>query len=201
MIYDKADKAIKAMNRRNLKAFNRLKLADFDELNIIREIDELYRSSSRYAEKQYLEIARDAYITAMHEAHYKGNPEKAIDDDWVLDMLEEVDPVTLYVFTYERERKKQRLIEALSVAHDKVHEIDKALRYWTLQLGQYADNSVAYAREQAFEDAGIRRVRWVTQHDERVCKTCDERDGHIYRIGNIPQTHWGCRCILEPVFN
>ena len=199
MIYDRADKAIKAMNRRNLKAFNRLKLAKFDDLHIIKEVDKVYSDSARYAQKQYLDIAREAYDTAAREAHYRGNAEKAIDRDWILDMLEEVDPVTLYIFTQEQERKKQRLIEALSVAQDKPKEIDKALRAWTMQVGQYADNAVARARLQAFRDAGIKRVQWVTQHDGLVCKTCDERDGHIYQIGNIPPTHWRCRCVLRIV--
>ena len=123
-----------------------------------------------------------------------------MDKSEILDMLEETDPVTLYVFLTEADRKKQRLIEAMAAAQDKSHEIDKALRLWTVQVAQYADNTVFNARMQAFRDAGIERVRWITQHDERVCKKCDKLDGHIFRIEDVPPPqHWGCRCILRVV--
>ena len=99
------------------------------------------------------------------------------------------------------DRKKQRLAEAIDAAQDKTREIDKALRLWTRQVGQYADNAVDQARVQAFRDAGIERVWWVTQHDDRVCETCDERDGQIYSIDDLPPKHWNCRCRIQIVPN
>lgn len=206
MIYDAADRAIREMNRYNLKAFGRLKLAKWDELNVIREVTGVYSDSTNLAKRKYYEIAVEAYIVALYEVHYAAQRAHRMADDtitalWILGMLEGVDPVTKYAFLPEKERKAQRLIEALSVALDKGHEVDKALRYWTVQVGQYADNSVYNARMQAFRDAGVEKVMWVTQRDERVCDECYPRDGEIYSIDEVPERHFHCRCVLMPVMD
>lgn len=205
MIYDNADKAIRAMNRQNLKEFGKLKLAKWDELNVVRAVRKTYDDSVRMAKRRYYEIAFEAFIVAMLEAKVRNEEatrkaEEVITNDWILDMLEEVDPVTLYAFLPETERKKQRLIEALAVATNRNAEIDKALRYWTQQIGQYADNSVFLARLEAFREAGIEQVVWVTQADDRVCEDCDALNGQIFDIDAVPvPPHWGCRCTLRVI--
>lgn len=207
MIYDNADKAIRAMNRQNLKEFGKLKLAKWDELNVVRAVGKTYDDSVRMAKRRYYEIAFEAFIVAMLEARIDNKDatqkaEEVITNDWILDMLEEVDPVTLYAFMPETERKKQRLIEALAVATNRNAEIDKALRYWTQQIGQYADNSVFRARLEAFRQTGIEQVIWVTQEDDRVCEDCEPLDGQIFDVDNVPDPpHWGCRCRLIPVLH
>ena len=207
MIYDSADKAIREMNRRNLKAFNRLKLAKWDELSIIKEVGKTYDDSVKFSKTKYKEIAVEAYTVALYKL--KWDPKKAtkeadedITNDWVLDMLEEADPVTLYAFLPEAERKKQRLIEALAATESRNAEIDRALRYWTQQVGQYALNTVFRARLDAFRAAGVKRVRWMTADDELVCEECGPRHGQIFDIDNVPPPpHRNCRCWLEPVFD
>jgi len=206
-VYSVADKAIKVMNRKNLRAFNGLKLAKWDEANIVREVSTVYDSSARDAQRRYLEVAIDAYVTAMLSAGQNGKKarRKAMDDitdDWVLAMLEEADSVTLYAFLPEKDRKKARLIETLSAAQNRNEEIDKALRFWTIQVGQYAINSVDRARLEAFYDAGVKRVMWVTERDEKVCEECRERDGKVYEIEDVPnKPHLNCRCTLLPVLD
>ena len=54
----------------------------------------------------------------------------------------------------------------------------------------------------AWQSAGIRKVRWNTQRDERVCPICAPRDGQLYQItdlGQFPPAHQNCRCWVEPV--
>lgn len=205
MRYDTADKAIRDMNRRNLRAFDRLKILPFDELNILRSVKKVYSDSVKLAKKRYLQIARDAYIEALVMAGIdRKKAEKMAEDDitedWVLDMLEEYDPVTLYQFIPEAERKKDRLVEALIASHNKNEEVDKALRYWTLQVGQYAINSVDEATIDGFKEVGIKEVRWIAQEDGRVCSVCRKRDGKIYPIDQIPpKPHYSCRCYLAIV--
>lgn len=195
------------MNRQSLKEFGKLKLAKWDELNVVRMVSKTYDDSVRMAKRRYYEIAFEAFIVAMLEAKVRNaeatrKAEDTITNDWILDMLEEVDPVTLYAFLPETERKKQRLIEALAVAHNRNAEIDKALRYWTQQISQYADNSVFRARLEAFRRAGIEQVIWVTQEDDRVCEDCEPLDGQIFDVDNVPDPpHWGCRCRLIPVLH
>lgn len=201
-LYAMADMAIKAMNRENLKAFGRLKLAKWDEINIVRMVGAVYDESARLAQKRYLEVAKDAYIRAMLEADMsRKEAERAAFEDitmlWLLGMLEGVDPVMMYSFAAETERKKQRLIEALSVAENKNQEIDRALRAWTVQVAQFADNAVYRARMDAFRAAGIENVMWVTQRDNRVCRECDDLNGEIFPIDAVPPPqHPHCRCYI-----
>lgn len=200
--YDDADRAVRLMNRENLKTFGRLKsrLAKWDEINLIREVSSAYGEALRMVKRRYIEIARLAYEQALLEAG--GKKKKApIDRDWILDWLEETDPVTMYKFIPEWERKKARLIEALPVAQKPAQEIDKALKAVTRQIGQASIGITDTARLEAFEDAGILRVMWITQHDERVCEDCEPLDGKIFRIDEVPKKHWNCRCYLWPVLD
>jgi len=191
------------MNKRNLRAFDRLKTLKFDELNILQSVTKVYDDSTNLAKLRYLQIATDAYIEALILAGIDRKKaeemaEDSITEDWVLDMLEEYDPVTLYQFLPEAERKKQRLVEALIASHNKNEEVDKALRYWTLQVAQYAINSVDEATIEGFKEAGVKKVRWIAQDDKKTCRICEERDGKIYRIDKVPsKPHFNCRCYLE----
>ena len=208
MIYDVADKAIKAMNRANLKAFGQLKLAKWDELKVVKLVGKTYDDSANEARRWYKQIGIEAYERALIECGRSRKDasvtaRKKITGDWILDMLEESDPVTLYVFLTETDRKKQRLIEALAATDNKPAEIDKALRYWTMQVGQYADNTVSRARIEAFRDAGVREVVFHTQEDDRVCNDCNPLDGQTFPIDEAPQPplHRNCRCWLGPALD
>lgn len=192
MNYDFADKAIRDMNKRNLRAFDGLKLLKFDELNVMRTVKKVYADSIKLALKRYLQIALDAY----HRAKGK----KKIDRDWILDMLEEYDPVTMYLYMPEAERKRDRTAEAILSTSDKNEAVDRALKLWTLQNTHYAEKSVDEATLKAYRDNGVKKVRWVTAEDERVCEECQARDGKIYPIDKLPpKPHYRCRCTYEPV--
>ena len=198
MNYDAADKAIKAINRENVKLFGRLKirLMKADELNIIRAVGEAYDSSIRMAERRLLECARLAYEAAMRESgKKKRNP---IDRDWLIEFLMTADPVTLYKFLPEAERKKARLTEALAATTARASEVDKSLKAWTRQIGQVAIEVTDAATIRAFKDAGVAQVQWVSEHDARVCDTCEDMDGNVYDIDKLPpKPHWGCRCRIR----
>lgn len=205
MNFEAADSAIRDMNKRNLRAFDRLKTLKFDELNVLGEVRKVYDDSVRLAKKRYLQIAFEAYIAALVEAlvakeKAEGMAEDSITEDWILDMLEEYDPVTLYQFFPEVERKKQRTVEAILAAQNKSEAIDRALRLWTQQIAHYADKSVDEATIDGYKDAGVTKVRWITEKDERVCEVCRERDGKIYPINELPtRPHYRCRCAWDIV--
>lgn len=205
MNYDAADRAIRDMNKRNLRAFDRLKTLKFDELNVMTEVKKVFRESRRLAIRRYLAIALIAYELALIECGYdRKRARKDADDDimedWILDMLEDYDEVTLYRFDEETERKAARLAEAIIASHNKYEEVDKALRLWSLQVAQFADNTVVRATKAAYKEAGVKKVKWVAEMDDRVCATCDERDGKIYDLDKVPPIpHFRCRCTLVPV--
>lgn len=205
-MYEYTDKVIKSLNRTYLRLFDRLKLLDFDRLNVVTAVADVYKKVTAEAKKRYYNIALHAYVNAVKlaiEAGYNAEPvtlnEVPLTDDWVLDLIEEDDAVTLYIFSNEVERKKQRLIEALAVASDKNHEIDKALKSWVLQSSQYADKVTDAATLEAYKDVGVEYVKWVTKRDNRVCKDCDELDGEVFPIEEVPpKQHYRCRCEYIP---
>ena len=203
MIYDFADRAIRDMNKRNLRSFSRIKLLKFDEINVFETVSEIYDFSVEVAKRRYKEIYADAYVGCMDEMgrHVKP-PKDDIMDDWLLDMLEDYDAITHYRFDEETERKKARTVEALIATHEgsKIdgREVEKALNLWTLQISQYADRSVDDGRLQAFRDTGVKKVRWNTEEDERVCMKCRELDGKVFPIDDVPsKQHFRCRCWLS----
>ena len=206
-IYEAADKAIKVMNRELVEDFGKLKMTKLDKVSIIRTVLKVYRESARKAKKRYYGIGFEAYLLGLYmcgingkKAH--GMAEKAITNEWVDGILEQTDFVTLYRFDSETERKAYRLAEAIeAVPEERNREIDKAMRYWSQQLGQYALNFTDCAVVQAFQDAGIEMVEWQTEHDKRVCNECYALDGQVFRIEELPRKpHWACRCRVRPVF-
>ena len=204
--YGPCDKAISAMNRINLEAFGRLKMSKWDRINVIQTVVKVYRESAKKARKRYYEVAFEAYLLAMAYCHTEAKKahrmaEKAITAEWINRILSETDFVTLYRFDTETERKAYRLAETLEVSTDRDMEINKALRQWSQQLGQYAINVTDYAVIQAYEDAGVEMVEWITMHDGRVCRECETFGGQVFHIDEIPpKPHWGCRCSWKAVF-
>ena len=203
-LYEEADLAIQQMNRDNVEAFGRLKMAKFDEIHVIQTVTTLYRKQAKKAKRRYYEIAYEAYLLAMllceipqKKAHQMAD--KAVTAEWVQERMEQTDPLTMYRFDAETERKAYRLAEMLEVAPNRNLVIDRALKDWSRQLGQYAINITDYAVLRAYEDAGIDMARWVTQKDERVCTECHGRDGKTYPMDDIPpKPHMGCRCYWVP---
>lgn len=218
--YAPADTAIALMNRDNLRAFSRLKMANFDQINVIQAVLKLYREQARKAKKRYLEIGNEAYLLGLemaeiniHGPEAKRKARKIITGDWIETMMSEPDFVTMYQFNAETERKAQRLIEGLSIVGDRADGrepwrspketrdmlIDQALRAWSKQLGQYAINVTDAAIFQALDDAGVGWVEWLTERDQRVCMDCHQLDGRIFRINEVPaKPHWNCRCRVAP---
>lgn len=218
--YGPTDKAIQQMDRDNLRVFSKLKMADFDRINVIRIVLDLYETQRKKAKKKYLEIALEAYLLGLALAEKSASDKTArsmakqtITKEWVDDLLNQTDFVTLYRFNTETERKAQRLIEALALAADENAVrgmigtpeeirnvlIDKALKQWTKQLGQYAINVTDAAIMQALDDAGVEGVVWVTERDQRVCADCHQLDGRWFPLNEVPaKLHWNCRCRVRP---
>lgn len=117
---------------------------------------------------------------------------------WVLDFLGLSNPLTGYIFLNDIDRKRQYFTEDIMSGANPDKAVKKALRYIYGSTRQFADLLTDAAAVQAFMDTQTQFVEWVTYHDSRVCPTCDERDGVIYPINNIPtKPHYGCRCYLR----
>lgn len=204
-IYAGCDRAIRELNRLFLEAFGRLKMMKFDR-NLLKTVLELYRKLLKLLKKRYYEIGFEAYLIALSLCGIDGKrahrmAEEAITEEWVEMILTRVDPVTEYRFDTETERKAYRLAEALEVSNDRDYEVNKALRFFSQQMGQYAINVTDYAEQQAYIDAGIEMAEWVSVKDERRCHECMALDGQVFPVEDFPpKPHYGCRCRKRPVF-
>lgn len=213
-VYSACDRAIKEMNRQNLRAFGQLKLKKGTEAGLIREVQSVYWESAKRARRYYLEIAVEAYILGLmmcgtDAARAHRMADEAIDYEWIDRVLTTADPVTMYRFDTETDRKAQRLTETLAALADGAIqagkpatnadlEIDKALKAWSKMLGQYAINVTDYAMIQAFRDAGEEGAFWRAKKDISTCSVCKKLNGQWFPLDGIPKKHWACRCRLEP---
>lgn len=205
MIYKTADALVKRVNRYNLEHFDRLKLVPMDELNVIRSVTDTFQASVRQAKTAYRKMAESAYRAALLELGWSEFPARQqaarrMTDEWLDLLLAGYDPVTLYRFDTEVERRRQRLTEAMVAAPGRGAEIDRALRSWSRQIGQYSITVTDAARLQAYQDEGVEQVMWHTEEDGRVCEVCAGLDGQVFPADAAPaKQHYNCRCWLTAV--
>lgn len=183
----------------------------FDELSaprITKITKEMVSRLLKSNKREYLKIAKEATEEASNDVNaigVKATP-IPISEKYVDETLGEYNPVTGYLYYPEADRKRSRLAEALITAvilglrADYHKELKKFADLWHTQTLQYAETMVDKTRIKTFKKNGIKRVVWVSEHDNRVCEECKERDGKIYPITAIPtKPHYNCRCWIEPL--
>lgn len=196
--YRLADKAVELLNSRAVKRFEDAKSqaarTGFDELNVLEVTRTLYDRLKQDNQEIFLELAEERYRET--EPHGEEPPDLL----WLLALLAAYDAVTKVVYDNEIDRKRQYTAEGINSSTAKATEFRRGLSYWSRFTANYADIVTDEASLKAYRDAGIKRVRWMTAGDERVCDTCRERDGKVYPIHAIPpKPHPGCRCWYEAV--
>lgn len=195
--YELTDKAIKLLNKRAVTRFRaaqaKMSKGGFDELNVIRTVKELYKELANDNHQIFLELAREQYV--LLEPHGNEKPTAG----WLEHLLLMYSPVTLYVYEHEVTRKRDYATESIIASKTKKAEIKKALIRWSKFTAEYADIVTDEATLKAFKDAGVKRVTWNTEEDDRVCEKCDPLNGKTFDIDKVPpKQHWGCRCWLTP---
>ena len=196
--YDLADKAIELLNKRATKRFEDAKdeaaRHGFDELNVLEVTRTLYQDLARDNQEVFLELAQERYQEV--EPHGEEPPDLA----WLLVLLAAYNAVMKYQYSNEWGRKRDRTAEAINSSTAKVTEFRRGLAYWSQMTGWFADEVTDQATLKAYQDSGVKRVKWNTVLDGRECETCKERDGKIYYIRSLPpKPHPGCRCWYSPV--
>ena len=196
--YRLADAATELLNRRATKRFEDAKdkaaKDGFDELSVLSITRTLYDNLSADNEEIFLELAQERYQEA--EPHGEEPPDLA----WLLALLAAYNAVTKVIYDNDVDRKRQYTTEGINSSTAKVTEFRRGLHWWADLTSSYADIVTDESTLKAYRDAGVRRVRWVTAGDEKVCETCRERNGKVYSINSIPQKpHRRCRCVFEPV--
>lgn len=196
----------KQILKRREETNRKLLTLKFDELNVLQQVDALYENIEVLCREYY----RELYV-ARYEEMWLWLMNQDPDEDEVDELVEaflskifdEPNAVTHYAFHTELIRKRDKCKEAINAVPTKTQkqiELEKAIRYVIQQTGFYIDITEDEADLQALTNAGVKKVRWVTYGDDRVCETCEELDGTLWDIDNIPvKPHPRCRCYLIPV--
>lgn len=209
--YELTDIIIALLLNELRREINRLDVMGFDMLNapnITKYTKELVSRLLKSNKREYLKIAKEATDEAKEDIEALGVSATplVINGKYVDDVLGKYNPVTNYLYYPEAERKRSRLAEALITAvivnsrADYHKELRRFADLWYTQTKQYGEKMVDKARIDTFKKNGIKRVKWETKEDEKVCKECNERDGKIYPIDKIPdKPHYNCRCWVVPL--
>ena len=196
--YDLTDKAVDLLNRRAVKRFEDAKdeaaQNGFDELNVLEVTRALYQDLARDNQEIFLELAQERYQDA--KPHGEETPDLA----WLLALLAAYNAATKVIYDNDVDRKRQYTAEGINSSTAKVTEFRRGLHYWADLTATYGDIVTDESTLKAYRDARVKKVRWVTAGDEKVCETCRERNGKIYSINSIPpKPHRRCRCVYEPM--
>ena len=198
--FEYTDRAVSYIDKQIISRFSRLKsILSFDEINSIKVIDqvnEVYEYINKTVRKVYLLLANKLY----RENVQRKKDLKSLDEEWVDAILAGYDPVTMYVFDHEIDRKAARCIETIISSKANAAEIDREMRGIAYQCRMYADRITDEAVMQAYEHDNVKKVRWRAENDTKTCKICESRDGKIYPIDKVPaDPHPLCRCWRERV--
>lgn len=199
--YERSDRAIKKFNRLALRRLeltkDKLRGMDFDELNVLKEMDKLYLYWYETAEKILSELWKAVYkdirdtdaVEELLEMHMAG-------------LLDEPNPVVGYIFSTESIRKRDRAKEAVEAVPGKTPkqvQMDKALRQWAMMFAWFSDFTEEDAEVQGYKDEGVKKVRRHERQDQKTCAVCRKEDGAVYRIDEIPDVpHPHCRRWFTP---
>ncbi len=211
-MYKHLDTLLAKAKKKLRTEFNRLGLLGFDELNVVntkKVTKEMFDRLLSENEKMYQKAANKAYSkakTKAKEAGYREEEEKDLGGEWLVGVLLGYNLVTGYVYNREAERKRLRLNEQILTAREYDDRqlynssLQRTANLWWTQTSQYGISVVDKATLQAYEDMGVREVRWKAKVDGRECKVCRERHNKIYKTSKVPEkAHYNCRCYLEPV--
>ena len=199
--FEATDRDVLFASRRCVRLFNALRArlvgADDDDYTVMLLVWQLYDSLWKAYEELLAACAQDGWDAVAE----RGLVDSALSTTY----LTTAQPLEGYVPKNEWERKRSYLFEGIVAARGQSQSVakpvDSAKRRWGAMMAQSADDVTVLGMMDAYRSAGVGRVRWVTEHDERVCGVCRPRDGNTYAIDKAPQcpAHFSCRCVLVPV--
>ena len=208
--YQATDKFLKQAKKKIRTEFNFLSVLSFDELNAItvkKKTAEMFSRLLQFNEDGYAEIVRSAreYALSLLSDEEKKKVDKLDDEEYVEYVLSNYNPVTGYLYESEAERKRLRLAEQILTAKEYLDReslnkgLNRTANLWYTQTMQYAIDMEDNTCLDTWKEAGIKKVQWISEHDNKTCGTCSERDCQVYDIDKVPtKTHYNCRCRLIP---
>ena len=205
-LFSYTDKVVKVYLLQIIRRFNKIlrqiNITSFDEVNVISAVNTEWGNIDKLMRDALLMIALYYYHLGCDTCGNDYEDELFI--LYFLAYLNDYDELTHYQYTNELDRKRARLIEALlsvKTLAKRKEQLLKAQKLLTKQFKQTADNVTEMAILKAYEEAGVKRVEWVTMEDERVCPVCGALDHKIFPLKKCPALpqHYNCRCFVIPV--
>ena len=191
--YKAADKVIAYLNKRYIKLFGKARGLAFDEANVISVSHEIYDTALEETKREMERLSKTVYKKYGENENFDSGA-------FVLALMLAYDPVTKYVYENEVDRKRARFVEGVLSSDTPLEEVKASQKLWVAMNKIFADEVTFQTMIQAFKDAGVEKVRWVTSADERRCKACGSMHGKVYGIDKIPsKPHRNCRCWVEVV--
>lgn len=189
-MYDYMDGLLMIFRKFMVKQFENYKHSD----ESLSKTKKLYKLLYETVCKLFLKIVKHYYKKA-------GGKRKKYDEDWLFDFLLEFDPITGYQFANEWERKMYRCYEEVESQKKakKNPNLKKQVELLNSQVTQKSIETADYGTVEGYRENGVKKVLWVATLDHKTCDECRERNGKIFRIDEIPQKHYNCRCILKAV--
>lgn len=196
-IYYRTDVILKYLVREYIEMFDDFKsnLLRKDELNTLEKVNSLYSRLVDVTVEKLLELAQLQFEYIM-QGDFDYN---IIDDAWLQEIFNKYNEVMKYVYSNEIDRKRSYLFEALMSSDSPTTEIDKALRLWSIMVGQMTVDVTDEATLTAYRLNGIGFVKWVSEQDSKTCSHCADLDGEVFPIDEVPpKPHPNCRCSYIP---
>lgn len=211
-MYALADRLRVRLRAQAVTEFAAISEKGFDQLNVIRAnelVTGMFRRMNRSTKACLLRVYKSEYAASISEMYDLGffptDETGEPNQGWLSDLLSGANRTTRYIYNNEVQRKRLRFEEEVLAAREYMDRTGlresarRWLRLWSGQQNQYLIEAVLAARIKAMRDCGVRRVRWVTMTDEKVCEECAPRDGQVYDLDDLPERHYNCRCWLDPV--
>lgn len=187
-------------------------MGTFDELNVLtarRETKTVFDGVDDFNRKSFEALAEWAdeftieNIILFDFAEWK--TPKGFGRKIVKKVLDGYNPVTEYKYAPELERKRLRMAEGLMTAktlsdrqmYNQIIEKNAKLLY--TQSMQYAEDVTDTAMLESMKRAGVKKVKWIAEKDDRTCSECRDLDGMVFPIDAVPKKpHYRCRCRKVP---
>ena len=194
------------LKRKLKQEFNRLLLAGFDELNVIRVqsiTESIWKRVDRFNRDAYAEMCEWTY-----EWVYVQYGDKTPHKDWtkvVDDWLRGYDPVTKYIYDRELERKRLRLNEGVLTTRETQDRpgltdvVRAAANLLLTQSLQYGLDLIGETELEAFHEAPEDEdalSRYNACNDSKTCNECWKLNGKVVKVSEAPHIpqHYRCRC-------
>lgn len=206
-MYRSLGKLLPKLKKKIRNEYNFLSLKSFDELNVITvkdQTEKLYERLLEFNKREYIKLIKGAKEYALELMNTKKDVD--IDEEDFLEyILTSYNNVTGYLYKREANRKRLRLAEEILTAKEFLSRkrfedsLRRSANLWFTQSLQYGIEVEDKTCLEVFKKLGVKKVKWITEKDGKVCVECKNLNGKTFDIDKVPsKVHYNCRCYVVP---